>query len=169
MKAVIIVFNPSGHTVTAAQMIQKSIEDKGGTADILNITKDDSLLFASKSERQKILEKRLQEFDILFAGAPVYVSDTISITCSALPPCAARCFLNASRVCLPLPATAKTTGLSVRSRSIKTVTYRCPLRDLVSSRLNAFRLPGSKRFMAACSKSRVKLLPWRAHGTRTYL
>lgn len=88
MKAVIIVFSPSGHTVTAAQMIQKSIEDKGGTTDILNITKDDSLLFASKSERQKILEKRLQEFDILFAGAPVYAGHAeshILRTLEALP------------------------------------------------------------------------------------
>ena len=72
MKAVIIVFSPSGHTLIAAHMIQKKIKDKGGTADIINITKDDSLLLASKSERQKILEDRLQEFDVLFAGAPVY-------------------------------------------------------------------------------------------------
>ena len=51
MKAVIIVFSPSGHTLIAAHMIQKKIKDKGGTTDIINITKDDSLLFASKSER----------------------------------------------------------------------------------------------------------------------
>ena len=72
MKAVIIVFSPSGHTLIAAHMIQKKIKDKGGTADIINITKDDSLLLASKSERQKILEERLQDFDVLFVGAPVY-------------------------------------------------------------------------------------------------
>ena len=84
MKAVIIVFSPSGHTLIAAHMIQKKIKDKGGTADIINITKDDSLLFASKSERQKILEDRLQEFDVLFAGAPVYAGHAESHIMSIL-------------------------------------------------------------------------------------
>ena len=60
MKAAIIVFSPSGHTLAAARMIQRSIEEKGGTADIINITKDDNLLFASKSERQKILLTRIR-------------------------------------------------------------------------------------------------------------
>ena len=72
MKAVIIVFSPSGHTLTAARMIQRSIEDKGGIADIVNTTKDDGLLVGSRSERQKMLETRLKEFDVLFVGSPVY-------------------------------------------------------------------------------------------------
>ena len=38
MKAVIIVFSPSGHTLIAAHMIQKKIKDKGGTADIIKMT-----------------------------------------------------------------------------------------------------------------------------------
>ncbi|WP_255805471.1 flavodoxin family protein [Treponema putidum] len=72
MKAVIIVFSPSGHTLTAVRMIQKSFDSKGGTADIVNITKNNNLLTASKSEWQKMLENCLKEFDVLFAGAPVY-------------------------------------------------------------------------------------------------
>ena len=72
MKAAIIVFSPSGHTLAAARMIQRSIEEKGGITDIVNVTKDDSLLAASKSERQNMLKNRLKEFDVLFAGTPVY-------------------------------------------------------------------------------------------------
>jgi iron-sulfur cluster-binding protein len=72
MKAVIIVFSPSGHTLKIAHMIQKNFEDKGGLADIINITKNNNLLFASKSKKQKILENLLKEFDVLFAGVPVY-------------------------------------------------------------------------------------------------
>ena len=76
MKAAVIVFSPSGHTLTAACMIQKSFESKGGaagnTADIVNITKDDVLLYAPHSEKTKYLQNRLTEFDVLFIGSPVY-------------------------------------------------------------------------------------------------
>ena len=84
MKAVIIVFSPSGHTLIAAYMIQKKIKDKGGTAGIINITKNGSRLFASKSERQKILEDRVQKFDALFAGSPVYAGHAESRILSIL-------------------------------------------------------------------------------------
>ena len=43
-------------------------------------------------------------------------------------------------VSFPLPGVAKTTGFSLRSRSMKMVTYLCRRRDLVSSRARALRL-----------------------------
>lgn len=76
MKATIIVFSPSGHTLSAACMIQKSFESKdcavGNTTDIINITKDDVLLYAPQAEKTKYLQNRLTEFSVLFIGAPVY-------------------------------------------------------------------------------------------------
>ena len=76
MKAAVIVFSPSGHTLGAAHMIQKSFESKkdaaGSRADIINITKDDILLYAPRSEKTKYLQNKLTEFDVLFVGAPVY-------------------------------------------------------------------------------------------------
>ncbi len=86
MKAVVIVFSPSGHTLTAARMIRKSIEARGGTADIIDLTKDDTLLFAS--DKRENLAVKAGEFDVLFVGAPVYAGHaehTVLRTIAMLP------------------------------------------------------------------------------------
>lgn len=86
MKAVVIVFSPSGHTLTAARMIRKSIEARGGTADIIDLTKDDTLLFAS--DKRENLAAKAGEFDVLFVGAPVYAGHaehTVLRTIAMLP------------------------------------------------------------------------------------
>jgi len=86
MKAVVIVFSPSGHTLTAARMIRKSIEVRGGTADIIDLTKDDTLLFAS--DKRENLAVKAGEFDVLFVGAPVYAGHaehTVLRTIAMLP------------------------------------------------------------------------------------
>jgi len=86
MKAVVIVFSPSGHTLTAARMIRKSIEARGGTADIIDLTKDDTLLFAS--DKRENLAVKAGAFDVLFVGAPVYAGHaehTVLRTIAMLP------------------------------------------------------------------------------------
>lgn len=86
MKAVVIVFSPSGHTLTAARMIRKSIEARGGTADIIDLTKDDTLLFAS--DKRENLAAKVGAFDVLFVGAPVYAGHaehTVLRTIAMLP------------------------------------------------------------------------------------
>ena len=86
MKAVVIVFSPSGHTLTAARMIRKSIEVRGGTADIIDLTKDDTLLFAS--DKRENLAAKVGAFDVLFVGAPVYAGHaehTVLRTIAMLP------------------------------------------------------------------------------------
>ncbi|MFC2281565.1 MAG: flavodoxin family protein, partial [Treponema socranskii subsp. buccale] len=87
MKAVVIVFSPSGHTLAAARMIRKSIEARGCAADIVNLTKDDTLLFSPVGSEN--LAAKAGAFDALFIGAPVYAGHaehTILRTIAMLPP-----------------------------------------------------------------------------------
>ena len=87
MKAVVIVFSPAGHTLAAARMIRESIEARGGAADIIDLTKDDTLLFSPAGSEN--LAAKAGAFDALFIGAPVYAGHaehTILRTIAMLPP-----------------------------------------------------------------------------------
>ena len=87
MKAVVIVFSPAGHTLAAARMIRKSIEARGGAADIVDLTKDDTLLFSPVGSEN--LAAKAGAFDALFVGAPVYAGHaehTVLRTIALLPP-----------------------------------------------------------------------------------
>ena len=70
MKAVFIVFSPSGHTLIAARKFMSLLEDNGISCHMINITKNDKYL--QDSAITKTLVEDLGEQHLLIPCAPVY-------------------------------------------------------------------------------------------------
>jgi len=70
MKAVFIVFSPSGHTLIAARKFMSLLEDNGISCHMINITKNDKYL--QDSAITKTLVDDLGELHLLIPCAPVY-------------------------------------------------------------------------------------------------
>ena len=70
MKAVFIVFSPSGHTLIAARKFMSLLEDNGISCHLINITKNDKYL--QDSAITKTLVDDLGEQHLLILCAPVY-------------------------------------------------------------------------------------------------
>ena len=70
MKAVFIVFSPSGHTLIAARKFMSILEDNGISCHMINITKNDKYL--QDSAITKTLVDDLGEQHLLIPCAPVY-------------------------------------------------------------------------------------------------
>ena len=70
MKAVFIVFSPSGHTLIAAQKFMHLLEDNGISCHIINITKNNKYL--QNFTITKTLINDLGEHHLLIPCAPVY-------------------------------------------------------------------------------------------------
>lgn len=74
MKIVIVLFSPSGHTLKAGKMIESICKANNAETKLVNITKNESILF--DENRKENLRKELGEYDIIFAGSPVYSGHT---------------------------------------------------------------------------------------------
>ena len=72
MKAVFIVFSPSGHTLIAARKFMHLLEDNGISCHMINITKNDKYL--QDFTITKTLVNDLGEHHLLIPCAPVYAS-----------------------------------------------------------------------------------------------
>jgi len=70
MKAVFIVFSPSGHTLLVAQKFMYLLENNGISCHIINITKNDKYL--RDSTVTQALVNELGEHNLLIPCAPVY-------------------------------------------------------------------------------------------------
>ena len=70
MKAVFIVFSPSGHTLIAARKFMSLLEDNGISCHMINITKNDKYL--QDFTITKTLVDDLGEHHLLIPCAPVY-------------------------------------------------------------------------------------------------
>lgn len=70
MKALIIVFSPSGHTLQVAEHIQKMLVEKEAKVQLINITKNDAYL--SYESIKKKLQEEVLEHDVVFIGGPIY-------------------------------------------------------------------------------------------------
>ena len=70
MKAVFVVFSPSGHTLIAAQKFMRLLEDNGIFCHMINITKNDKYL--QSSTITKLLVNDLGEYHLLIPCAPIY-------------------------------------------------------------------------------------------------
>ncbi len=70
MKALIIVFSPSGHTAKISSYLKSGLEANGVTNQLINITKNENYLY--KKNIKTTLLKEVNKHDILFIGGPVY-------------------------------------------------------------------------------------------------
>ena len=70
MKAVFIVFSPSGHTLIAARKFMSFLEDNGISCHMINITKNDKYLQESAIIQASVND--LGEHHLLIPCAPVY-------------------------------------------------------------------------------------------------
>ena len=70
MKMAIIVFSPSGHTLSVSQIFKKELERKGVGVQLINITKNSSYLQGLHT--RQCLAEEIKEHDVLFIGGPVY-------------------------------------------------------------------------------------------------
>ena len=70
MKAIFLVFSPSGHTLLAAQQFMSSLEGKGIMCRMINITKNDN--YIHECTLKQTLAKDLDEHQLLVPCAPVY-------------------------------------------------------------------------------------------------
>lgn len=70
MKALIIVFSPSGHTLKVAEHINSTLKEHKVTVQLINITKDTNYL--TKEKISESLKKEVKAHDVLFIGGPLY-------------------------------------------------------------------------------------------------
>lgn len=70
MKAVIIVFSPSGHTLQAANIFRDEFKKRGVYTQLINITKNPNYLNADSIKAQ--LEEDLKPHDVILIGGPIY-------------------------------------------------------------------------------------------------
>lgn len=70
MRAAIIVFSPSGHTLKVSRLFKKELEDRNIGVQLIDITKNRNYLYNSNCK--EYLEKELEEHDIILIGGPVY-------------------------------------------------------------------------------------------------
>ena len=66
IKASIIVFSPSGHTLQAAKILKKAFEKKGISTQLINITKNPNYLDEGSIRQQ--LEKDIEEKNEILAS-----------------------------------------------------------------------------------------------------
>lgn len=71
MKASIIVFSPSGHTLKAAQVFKRELENRNIEVQLINITKNPKY-FQKNGQAERYLGEELDEHDVLLIGGPVY-------------------------------------------------------------------------------------------------
>ena len=71
MKITIIVFSPSGNTLTSAKMIKESFTHRGATVQLVDFTRREEL--ADNDSIAAYLEKVVKPHDILVIGGPIYV------------------------------------------------------------------------------------------------
>jgi NAD-dependent dihydropyrimidine dehydrogenase PreA subunit len=70
MKAAIIVFSPSGHTLQAANTFREEFEKRDISVQLINITKVSNYLEENSIKQQ--LQKDLEAHDVLLIGGPIY-------------------------------------------------------------------------------------------------
>ena len=70
MKAVILVFSPSGHTLQAANIFREEFEKRGVSVQLINTTKNPNYLNEGSIKNQ--LEADLDAHDVLLIGGPIY-------------------------------------------------------------------------------------------------
>jgi ferredoxin/flavodoxin len=86
MNVSIIVFSPSGHTLKAAQMIEKAFKNKNSNVKLVNITGKEEFLYGGQIKES--IERELGEYDVLFIGGPLYaghIEHNVLNTIKALP------------------------------------------------------------------------------------
>lgn len=76
MKVSILVFSPSGHTLRVAQLFKKEFEDRDIKVQLIDITRNQEYLNCNKIK--DVLEKNLEEHNVLLIGSPVYAGHTES-------------------------------------------------------------------------------------------
>lgn len=70
MKASIIVFSPSGHTLQAAMLMQNSLKAQGIEVQLLDVTREKEVF--SENKLVDYLVNRVECHDVLCIGGPVY-------------------------------------------------------------------------------------------------
>lgn len=70
MNVSIIVFSPSGHTLTIAKAFKEGLESSKTRVQVIDITKDAGLLY--EGDLAQNLKERLEPHDLLMIGGPVY-------------------------------------------------------------------------------------------------
>ncbi len=70
IKVAIIVFSPSGHTLKAAKMMEKSMIDRGMQVQLLDITRNETVFRENKMAQY--LEENVEPHDLICVGGPVY-------------------------------------------------------------------------------------------------
>ena len=70
MKIAIVVFSPSGNTLKVAKMLQKSLETRDLSVQIVKISGSESL--SQPHRLRQFLQEFVEEHDILCIGSPVY-------------------------------------------------------------------------------------------------
>jgi ferredoxin/flavodoxin len=70
MKAVIILFSPSGNTLRAGEILKSCLAENDVQVQLIDITRDKNYHFSA--DKQNYLKTAVKEHDLLFLGAPVY-------------------------------------------------------------------------------------------------
>lgn len=70
MKALIIVFSPSGNTYRTGELLKSSLDQNNISAELINIAGNEKYFLAN--DKKKFLQEIAAEHDILFIGSPVY-------------------------------------------------------------------------------------------------
>lgn len=70
MKAVIIVFSPSGNTNRVGELLKVCLEQNNISAQLINIACKEKYFLTN--DKQGFLQEIVKEHDILFIGSPVY-------------------------------------------------------------------------------------------------
>lgn len=70
MKAVIILFSPSGNTLRAGEILKSCLEGNNIQAQLVDITRNKD--YHLSADKPNYLKTAVKEHDLLFIGAPVY-------------------------------------------------------------------------------------------------
>lgn len=70
MKALIILFSPSGNTLRAGEILKECLEEHHVQVQLIDITRDNN--YHLSADKQNYLKSVAEEHDLLFLGAPVY-------------------------------------------------------------------------------------------------
>ena len=70
MKVAIVVFSPTGNTLTVAKMLANDLTGNGNSVQLLDLTRNGKL-FHEKRYRE-FLDEKVEAHDVLLIGAPVY-------------------------------------------------------------------------------------------------
>lgn len=70
MKATMIVFSPSGHTLKVSQAFKRELENKDVRVQLIDVTKN--LNYLQSGHAQEYLAEEIEEHDVILIGGPVY-------------------------------------------------------------------------------------------------